>query len=91
MRSLTLFASMLALAAIGHAQAAADSALIGVRAERFPSFPGGETALCRYLSYETRMPEAAREAGVRGSVHVFFLAGTAGSIHDAAARRGARP
>lgn len=88
MRPLVLFAFMLVLPAIGLAQPAADSALIGVRVERFPSFPGGELALHDHVKRNLRMPQAARSAGIEGTVFVAFLIDTAGVIHDPHVERG---
>lgn len=44
------------------------------------SFPGGDTALHRYLSYNTRYPHFSRENGIQGKVIVKFIINEYGGI-----------
>lgn len=59
-----------------------------MRAERIPSFPGGELALQDHLKRNLRMPQAARSAGIEGTVFADFLVDTAGIIHYPQVKRG---
>jgi len=47
-----------------------------------PSFPGGETALMKYLNENIRYPQADLEQGVQGRVICQFVVGKDGSIED---------
>lgn len=53
-----------------------------------PTFPGGETALMRYLSDNMRYPTMAREAGIQGTVFVTFVVERDGSVTDVRILRG---
>lgn len=50
--------------------------------EQMPSFPGGESALMKYLNSHIRYPAVARENGIQGTVVVQFIVGPDGSIRD---------
>lgn len=52
----------------------------GLRAGENPEFPGGETALNKYISDNVKYPSAAQEAGIEGVVTVQFLVHTDGSL-----------
>ena len=45
-----------------------------------PQFPGGESALYRFLSNNIKYPEPARSAGIQGKIFVQFMVATDGSI-----------
>ena len=47
-----------------------------------PSFPGGETAIDKYLKENIRYPQIAIENGVEGVVVVGFMVMTDGSLQD---------
>lgn len=53
-----------------------------------PAFPGGETELYKYLLPAIRYPEAARDAGIQGTVFVNFVVEKDGSITNANVLRG---
>jgi protein TonB len=48
--------------------------------EENPEFPGGETALFRYLGENTKYPAIAKDAGITGVVYVQFVVMEDGSI-----------
>ena len=50
--------------------------------EQMPEFPGGESALMKYLSTHIHYPAVARENGIQGTVVVQFVVNTDGSIQD---------
>ncbi|HRD52768.1 MAG TPA: TonB family protein [Flavobacteriales bacterium] len=84
MRRGLAFSWVMMLAAAALAQP--DSALVGVRVEKFPQFPGGESALHRYLKKELRRPKSAPE--MMGTVYLTFMIDTLGSLHDVHVKRG---
>lgn len=45
-----------------------------------PTFPGGEAALKKYISENTRYPDSAKEMGIEGIVVVGFLVETDGNL-----------
>lgn len=56
-----------------------------------PMFPGGQTALMKYLSEHTKYPVVAQENGVQGRVTVQFVVEKDGSISDVHVLRGVDP
>lgn len=52
------------------------------RAEVMPSYPGGQSAMLKYLSNNIRYPSLARENGLEGKVVVKFTVDKDGSIKD---------
>lgn len=50
--------------------------------EKMPEFPGGQTALMRYLNSSIKYPSKAQEAGVQGRVIVQFIVHLDGSIKE---------
>jgi len=56
--------------------------------ENMPEFPGGESALEKYLATNIKYPQAARESGVIGKVFVNFVVEKDGSITDVKVLRG---
>lgn len=59
--------------------------------EQQPLFPGGPTALMKYLSENTKYPVVAQENGVQGRVTVQFVVEKDGSISDVHVLRGVDP
>ena len=53
-----------------------------LHAQDKPSFPGGETALKKYITENIRYPEIAKENGVEGIVVVGFIVFTDGTLND---------
>lgn len=51
-----------------------------VRVEEMPEFPGGITALLRYVSENLKYPEEALENNIQGKVILQFAVGTDGSV-----------
>ena len=56
--------------------------------EEMPSFPGGESALVKYLSDNIKYPARARENNITGTVFVTFKVGKDGKATDAQILRG---
>ncbi len=48
--------------------------------EELPSFPGGKTALDRYLSFNIRYPQKAKEKEIQGTVMILFVIEKDGSV-----------
>lgn len=59
--------------------------------EQQPLFPGGPTALMKYLSENTKYPVVAQENGVQGRVTVQFVVEKDGSVSDVHVLRGVDP
>jgi protein TonB len=59
--------------------------------EKMPSYPGGNSALQRWLSSNITYPAAAAENGVEGRVIVAFVVETDGSVSDVRIARGVDP
>lgn len=59
--------------------------------EQQPMFPGGQTALMKFLSEHTKYPVVAQENGVQGRVTVQFVVEKDGSISDVHVLRGVDP
>lgn len=57
-------------------------------AEEMPAFPGGETAMLKYMGKNTRYPQLAKESNIQGTVYVGFVVGKDGSINDVKVLRG---
>jgi protein TonB len=55
--------------------------IVGI-AEKMPDFPGGERALFEYLKANIVYPEMEREAGIQGTVVVYFVVEKNGSLSD---------
>lgn len=56
--------------------------------EKWPEFPGGESAMMSFLSNNLKYTSAAHEINLEGTIHVFFLIWKDGSIRDIEIRRG---
>ena len=56
--------------------------------ESMPSFPGGESALYKYLGKSIVYPTMAQESGVQGRVYVTFVVEVDGTITDIRVLRG---
>ena len=60
---------------------------IFVFVEEFPSYPGGEEALYKYLGENIQYPDVARDNGITGTVVIRFVVEKDGSITKAAVAR----
>ena len=60
---------------------------IFVFVEEFPSFPGGEEALYKYLSDNLQYPDMARDNNITGKVVIRFVVEKDGSITKASSAR----
>ena len=59
--------------------------------EQMPSFPGGPSALMKYLSENVKYPVVAQENGVQGRVVVSFVVEKDGHITDVKVVRSVDP
>lgn len=57
-----------------------DDNHIFVAVEKMPSFPGGQSALMRYLQKNLEYPNIAQENGIQGRVYVNFIVNKKGEI-----------
>lgn len=60
---------------------------IFVFVEEYPSYPGGEEALYKYLGENIQYPDVARDNGITGTVVIRFVVEKDGSITKAAIAR----
>lgn len=61
-----------------------------VSVEEMPSFPGGEAALFKYLSNNINYPAMEKEAGIAGTVYVYFVVNKEGKVTNAEIKRGVK-
>lgn len=66
-----------------HKEAATDPDKVYDKVEVMPEFPGGMTAVMRFISANLEYPKESQENGVQGKVIVQFVVGTDGSISNA--------
>jgi len=59
-----------------------DSIYIYEVVDEFPKFPGGDSALMKFLSENVNYPEAAQKAGAQGRFLTKFVVNADGSIVD---------
>lgn len=59
--------------------------------EEMPEFPGGDSALRKYIAATVKYPEAAKKNRIQGKVYVTFVVGVDGSVSDATIARGVDP
>ena len=64
---------------------------IFVVVEEQPEFPGGNTAMMKFLSYNIKYPVIAQENGIQGRVITNFVVERDGSITDVQVVRGVDP
>lgn len=57
-------------------------------AEEMPEFPGGMSALARFMQTNIKYPEMAREMGISGKVYCRFVVDEMGNIGDVKVLRG---
>lgn len=50
--------------------------------QSMPKFPGGETALRKFLADNIRYPTLAQENGIQGKVVIEFIIGKDGGVYD---------
>lgn len=65
-----------------------DEPDIFIRAEKQPSFPGGQKAMMTYLMKNIKYPAVCLEAGIQGRVIVSFVINENGTIQDVEVLRG---
>lgn len=62
-----------------------------ITVEDMPVFPGGESAMQKFVADNLKYPESAQKAGVQGRVTVRFIVGKTGDISDVRVIRGIDP
>jgi len=68
-----------------------DDTVIFIRVEEMPEFPGGMSALGKYISASVRYPAIAQENRIQGRVYVTFVVNTRGEVQDVKISRGVDP
>ena len=66
----------------------AEETQIFMVVESMPMFPGGESALNRYLGENIKYPQMAKESGIQGRVFVTFVIEKDGRVSDVRVLRG---
>lgn len=66
----------------------AEEPQIFFSAEQQPEFPGGLSAMYKYLYEKIKYPESAKQVGIQGPVHISFIVWNDGSIRDVRVLRG---
>jgi protein TonB len=59
--------------------------------EQMPEFPGGETALIKYIADHIKYPVSAQEMGIQGKVYITFVVDKNGDVTNATITRGIDP
>jgi protein TonB len=65
-----------------------DQVFISV--EEMPQFPGGEEAMMKYIQKNVQYPAMERDAGIQGTVIVYFEVNKEGSVENAKVQRGVK-
>jgi periplasmic protein TonB len=61
-----------------------------VSVEQMPVFPGGESAMFKYLGDNIVYPKSAKKLGITGTVYVYFIIDRNGNVRDAEVKRGVK-
>jgi protein TonB len=61
-----------------------------VSVEEMPGFPGGEEALFKYLGKNINYPAMEKDAGISGTVYVYFVINKEGRVSNAEVKRGVK-
>ena len=85
-----LFATSLSLAQNKLPAVSAQQDVL-TRIAQMPEFPGGESALQRFLMANVKYPSIAAENGVQGKVYVNFVVDRVGAISNVKVVRGVDP
>ena len=62
-----------------------------VKVDVMPEFPGGEMALHKFIAYQTKYPEMAKEKGIEGKVYVSFVIDKNGKVSNPEIAKGVDP
>ena len=62
-----------------------------VKVDILPKYPGGDTALLKYIAENTNYPDAAKTNGVQGRVEVGFVVTEKGTVTDAKVQKSVSP
>ncbi|MCT4615908.1 MAG: TonB family protein [Marinifilaceae bacterium] len=68
-----------------------DEAQVFVIVENMPEFPGGQSALGRWIAKSIRYPVIAQENGITGKVYVNFVINRSGKVENVKVLRGVDP
>ncbi len=68
-----------------------DDSIIFIRVEEMPEFPGGRSALGRYIAEKVRYPAIAQENRIQGRVYVTFVVNKQGVVENVKIIRGVDP
>ncbi len=69
----------------------AEDAPVFVLVEEMPEFPGGQAAIIRFISENTKYPSIAVENGIQGKVYVSFVVNAKGKVENVKVVRGVDP
>lgn len=58
--------------------------------EEMPGFPGGEEALFKYLGKNINYPAMEKDAGISGTVYVYFVINKEGKVSNVEVKRGVK-
>ncbi len=72
-------------------QAVTDSLYDYTSIDEQPIFPGGESALFKYIARNTRYPETCKEKGIGGRVFVQFIINKTGKVSNVEVLRSVHP
>ncbi len=61
-----------------------------ISVEEMPAFPGGEEALFKYLSKNINYPAMEKDAGISGTVYVYFVINKEGKVSNVEVKRGVK-
>jgi TonB family protein len=61
---------------------------IFVRADEMPQFPGGDSAMMKFISTNTFYPPIARENRIQGTIEIYFVVDTDGAVIDPKIHKG---
>jgi protein TonB len=61
-----------------------------VSVEEMPGFPGGEEALFKYLGKNINYPAMEKDAGISGTVYVYFVINKEGRVSNTEIKRGVK-
>ena|SRR6188768_3177721 len=65
-----------------------ESCKVYMRVDEMPQYPGGDSAMKKYIATSIRYPQLAIENGIQGTVEVILVIRPDGSIRDTKIRNG---
>jgi len=67
-----------------------DANKVFVSVEEMPSFPGGDEGLMKYMQKNVNYPALEKDAGISGTVYVYFVINKEGAVEDTKVVRGVK-